>query len=171
MSLNTAQLQYLAEQGMSLDQVIELSKRGDIRSDPTAADRMRRHRAKPKDVTRNVTDEPPIDKDHTPLSDPNGSVAEATGLDPGKQLFDLGPALMVRTAGMTEKQARTYIGKLRSDHGESQALIAVLEALRLNISNPVEWLPKRCKSQAPPGSNRQALYRQADRIQHTDIAA
>jgi len=44
MSLNTAQLEFLAARGMSLADAIELSRLGDVRKDPTAAERKRRQR-------------------------------------------------------------------------------------------------------------------------------
>jgi len=46
MSLNTAQLEYLASRGMSLSDVIELSRLGDKRPDPTNVDRQARYREK-----------------------------------------------------------------------------------------------------------------------------
>lgn len=167
----------LAQSGLDATQIalmMELMAAIAVEGRPAADPQATRRRANDRDRKRRLrnsaesADEPPIDKDHTPLSDPNGSVAEATGqveIDPAKQLFDLGIDLMVRTEGMTDKQARSYIGGLRKDHGEANALTAVIEARLKNISRPAEWLVKRCKSQGPPGSNRQALYRQADRIQ------
>lgn len=65
MSLNTAQLEYLASKGMSLSDAIELSRLGDIRKDPTAAARQQRKREKDRaarDVSRrDVTRDPPND--------------------------------------------------------------------------------------------------------------
>ena len=84
MSLNTAQLEYLEAKGLSFKEAIELSRLGDIRKDPTAADRMARHRAKRKgdDVTRNVTGEPPNDNISNPpvpsLANANSVVKRAT---------------------------------------------------------------------------------------------
>ncbi|QPI73916.1 hypothetical protein [Sphingobium sp. Cam5-1] len=68
MSLNTAQLEYLASKGLSLSDAVELSRLGDIRKDPTAAARQQRRRDKDKaeKVTRDasrrdVTRDPPND--------------------------------------------------------------------------------------------------------------
>jgi len=167
MSLNTAQLEYLSEMGLSLADVVELSRLGD--GEPSsAAVRQKRYRDKKRnerDATRDVT--PPPIEDHTPPSEAKASVAEATGgeqIDPAKQLFDLGIELMMRTEAMTEKQARNYIGGLRKDHGELSALQAVIEARMKNISRPVEWLPKRCKAHGPPSGNLDQLFKSANKF-------
>lgn len=56
MSLNAATLRLLAEKGLSATDIAEVAEAMEVRRDPTAAERMRRHRAK-KAVTRNVTGE------------------------------------------------------------------------------------------------------------------
>lgn len=52
MSLNTAQLEYLAAKGLTLEEVVALSRLGDVRSDPTAAERKARQRAREKEAVR-----------------------------------------------------------------------------------------------------------------------
>jgi uncharacterized protein YdaU (DUF1376 family) len=73
------------------------------------------------------------------------SVSGETGAkppDPIKQMFDLGIDVLTAT-GITEKQARSYVGKLRKDHDDGDVLSALTECRVRSISNPVEWLPKR----------------------------
>lgn len=70
MSLNTAQLEFLASRGLSIADAIELSRLGDVRKDPTAAERQRRRRDKVKaerDMSRRdvtVTKENPPQTPH-----------------------------------------------------------------------------------------------------------
>ena len=70
MSLNTAQLEYLASLGLSIQDVVELSRLGDVRKDPTAAERKQRQREKERDMSqRDVTRDtplPPLDKEKSP---------------------------------------------------------------------------------------------------------
>lgn len=70
MSLNAQALRLLAEKGLTASDIAELAEALEVRRDPTAAERMRRMRARRAErvtVTRNVTDEhPPIDNIHTP---------------------------------------------------------------------------------------------------------
>jgi len=163
MSLNTAQLEYLHAKGLSFAEAIEVSRLGDMRKDPTAAERMRRHRAKAKPVTRNVTGEPPIDNIHTP-SVSDETVGKPTADDPIKQIFDIGVGLLT-AAGSKNSDARSYLGKLRKDFGDGATLVALIECRQKSISNPLEWLPKRLRGGAPPtpGNDRDELIRQAHR--------
>jgi hypothetical protein len=110
MSLNAATLRLLAEKGLSATDIVEVAEAMEVRRDPTAAERMRRHRAKnaAKPVTRNVTVEryavtppydnntstPPVpqspDGDCPPLAEKVVSawnaMATANGLDPARKL-------------------------------------------------------------------------------------
>lgn len=61
MSLNADAIAYLASKGLSLEEVVEFARLQERRSDPTAAERKRRQRAKDmshRDVTRDI----PADK-------------------------------------------------------------------------------------------------------------
>lgn len=71
MSLNTAQLEFLAAKGLTIAEVVELSRLGDTRKDPTAAERKRRQRERDRDmshrdVTRDTPLSPSLDKENTP---------------------------------------------------------------------------------------------------------
>lgn len=77
------------------------------------------------------------------LSDGKPS-AEGSG-DPVKDLFDLGVSILT-SAGSTEKQARSLIGKWRAGgKNDAKVLVALLECRTKLISEPVEWLTKRLK--------------------------
>jgi uncharacterized protein YdaU (DUF1376 family) len=82
----------------------------------------------------------------TPTSeDKESSAAEPLQIDPVKELFDLGLAILT-TAGTPEKQARSLIGKWRKAKGDGEVLTALVDCRSKGISEPVEWLEKRFKS-------------------------
>ena len=59
MGLNAQAIRLLAEKGLTASDIAELAEMLEVRRDPTAAERMRRYRAKKEEgvtVTRNVTD-------------------------------------------------------------------------------------------------------------------
>lgn len=61
MSLNAAAIALMRDKGLTLDDVVEIATAMETRRDPTAADRMARHRAKKATkVTRNVTPNTPL---------------------------------------------------------------------------------------------------------------
>src|ERR1051325_5722776 len=74
MSLNAQALRLLAEKGLTASDIAELAEALEVRRDPTAAERMRRYRAKKEErvtVTRNVTVEP----------SPNDNILTPSGFD------------------------------------------------------------------------------------------
>ncbi len=74
-----------------------------------------------------------------------GSVPIGTGGEPPdvpKMIFDLGVRLLTE-AGSKPTHARSLLGKWRRDFGDSGVLVALTDCQAKNISNPVEWLPKR----------------------------
>jgi uncharacterized protein YdaU (DUF1376 family) len=73
--------------------------------------------------------------------------AEAPQMDPVKELFDLGVALLVE-AGRGKREARSLIGKWRKAKGGNGAadalvLAALLDCRARSISDPVAWLEQR----------------------------
>lgn len=62
--------------------------------------------------------------------------------DPVKELFDLGVAILVE-AGVDERQARSFVGKLRKTKTDAEVMQALLECRAKAISEPIEWLTKR----------------------------
>lgn len=68
MNFNAAALRLMLAKGLSLGDVVEIAEANERRSDPTAADRMRRYRER-KSVTRNVTrNAPPNDNSNPPVA-------------------------------------------------------------------------------------------------------
>lgn len=62
--------------------------------------------------------------------------------DPVKELFDIGVSILT-SAGSTEKQARSLIGKWRKAKSDGDVLTGLLDCRARAISDPVEWLTKR----------------------------
>jgi len=75
-SLNADTIEFLLSKGLTGADLLEVARRSERRSDPTAAERMRNMRARKKAgrVTRNVTNEPPNDNTLTPVPEANASV-------------------------------------------------------------------------------------------------
>lgn len=110
-----------------------------------------------KRLNRDATDvEAPLQRDvketSTPTPDPltidksmDGKPSNNGPEDPVKNLFDLG-ILILTSAGNTEKQARSLIGKWREGgKRDAEVLVALMECRTKLISEPVEWLTKRLK--------------------------
>lgn len=66
--------------------------------------------------------------------------------DPVKILFDTGIAVLT-TAGKSETQARSLIGKWRKEKGDAEVMAAFFDCRSHYppVSEPVEWLTKRLK--------------------------
>jgi hypothetical protein len=65
--------------------------------------------------------------------------------DPVKDLIDMGVALLTET-GLTERNARSLIGKWRKGRDVSEIALAFADCRTKAIANPVEWLERRLKS-------------------------
>lgn len=80
------------------------------------------------------------------ISISNSSVSKDTGaeapIDPVKELFDAGVALLTST-GTSPSQARSLIGKWRKEQGEAAVLAAIVAARDHGVSSPVEWISAR----------------------------
>jgi hypothetical protein len=102
----------------------------------TSTDRVKRFRQRSKPVP-----ETPPETD----TDTDSSVDKSTGgaaADPVKELFDVGVSVLT-SAGSTEKQARSLIGKWRKDNSDGEVLTALIDCRTRAIAEPVEWLTKR----------------------------
>jgi len=91
----------------------------------------------------------PLQRTHNENSTPTPtptSVSKDTGAeappDPVKDLFDTGVALLTGS-GTRPSQARSLIGKWRKDHGDAQALAAIVAARDHGVSSPVDWITAR----------------------------
>ena len=76
------------------------------------------------------------------------TITNVMGVPPAdivKAIFDSGLALL-RNAGHDERASRSIIGRWRKQGGDGLVLQSITEATARNISNPVEWMPKRLKA-------------------------
>ena len=96
----------------------------------------------------NQTDQ--LTTNHSPITNsvPNGTGADAP-VDPVKALFDAGVDLLTK-AGTTPQNARSLIGKWRSDYGNEAAMAAIGAANIAKVSEPVEWVTKYLANHAKP---------------------
>jgi hypothetical protein len=138
MSLNAAALRLLAEKGLTAADIVELAEVLEVRRDPTAAARMRRHRAKKAGkgedtvtVTRNVTpvtaDAPPNDIYSNPPrnpSEPNGS--EPPFAEKVVSEWNAGPGSRgARKAQKLDAARRKQLAARIREHGEDGVLAAI----------------------------------------------
>ena len=65
----------------------------------------------------------------------------AKPVDPVKLIFDKGVALLT-AAGSDDPSARSFLGKLRREHGDVKVLAALVRAESEHPTSPVEWLTK-----------------------------
>lgn len=66
--MNAATLRILIEKGLSPEDILAVAEAMEKKADPTNAERQARHRARRKRNAVTVTQSPPIDNNHTPLS-------------------------------------------------------------------------------------------------------
>lgn len=102
----------------------------------------------------------------------SNSVAKATGdkspLSPDEIIFGYGVPLLT-SAGVADKQARSFLGGLRKSHGDEALVNALRECVRAKPLQPLEWLakvlppegikPKLNKQEALEASNRAVVDR------------
>ncbi len=73
----------------------------------------------------------------------NSSVPNGTGgkppLTPDEIIFGYGVP-MLTTAGIPEKQARSFLGGLRKGHGDESLIDALRECIKVKPLQPLEWL-------------------------------
>lgn len=102
----------------------------------------------------------------------SNSVAKATGdkspMSPDEIIFGYGVPLLT-SAGVADKQARSFLGGLRKSHGDEALVNALRECVRAKPLQPLEWLakvlppdgikPKLNKQEALEASNRAVVER------------
>lgn len=95
LSLNAATIEFLLEKGLTGDDLLEVARRSEVRSDPTAAQRMARYREKKaaengatRNVTRSRVKSAPKDNTQTPVLTPVEANASTTprGRDRGSKI-------------------------------------------------------------------------------------
>ena len=72
-------------------------------------------------------------------------------MSPDEIIFGYGVPLLVN-AGTADKQARSFLGKLRKAHGDDTVVNTLRQCLRAKPLQPLEWLAKALPpaAQAPP---------------------
>lgn len=102
----------------------------------------------------------------------SNSVAKATGdkspMSTDEIIFGYGVPLLT-SAGVADKQARSFLGGLRKSHGDEALVNALRECVRAKPLQPLEWLakvlppdgikPKLNKQEALEASNRAVVER------------
>lgn len=111
---------------------------------------------------------------HKPITNNHSSVAKATGgkppkvTDPNEIIFGYGVPLLV-SASVPEKQARSFLGGLRKNHGDEAVINALRDCMTDKPLQPLEWLaaalppagtaPKRNKQEQLEDENRAVVER------------
>jgi hypothetical protein len=155
----------LRDKGLIIDgRIAQWAKRQPKREDEGAAERQRRHRAeKPKNggnppsggkqgtpddttpgerhaMSRNVTPDTDKIREDTSVANATGTVVPHPAADFCKAIFDSGVALLT-ASGMTERNARGHLGRLRAKLNDDPAMLTILrEAEIAQHSDPAAWL-------------------------------
>ncbi len=82
------------------------------------------------------------------------SVATATegdAVDPAKAVWDAGVKILGES-GVSDRQARSFVGKLRKDHPgqDSQILSAIMDCGRAGAVDPIPWITARLRPATQP---------------------
>lgn len=80
-----------------------------------------------------------------------------------KTIFDMGLALLA-ASGHDERASRSIVGRWRKTAGDGQVLQALIDCQAKNITNPVEWVPKRLANTSIQKSEMDLLLEQSDRF-------
>lgn len=94
------------------------------------------------------------------------SIPNGMGVPPAdivKTIFDMGIALLA-ASGHDERASRSIVGRWRKTAGDGQVLQALLDCQSRNITNPVEWVPKRLSNSGSQKSELDVLLEQSDRF-------
>lgn len=130
--------------------IIDAKKRRKASEDGKKGGNPKLCKNKENDETLKGEDKPPLNGEAKPQKpEARYSVDKSTGgeppanlQDPVKELFDIGVSILT-SAGSTEKQARSLIGKWRKAKSDGDVLTGLLDCRARAISDPVEWLTKR----------------------------
>jgi hypothetical protein len=98
-------------------------------------------------------------------SSPSGNTSEAKAsgavsakpprvTDPDEIIFGYGVPLLV-SAGSEEKHARSFLGKLRKDHGDTRVVDALRDCVKAKPLQPLEWLAGALPPKGKSSMNRQ----------------
>lgn len=175
--MNSDALAFLADKGLSLDEIIQFARLSERKADPTNAERQARHRAKrraAKDdgVTRysnGVT--PPNDKGSNPPDDlPSEAKAslpqrgKATRLpddwEPAPLTGETAAMVAPWPVGMIERELSKFKNYWKSASGRKAAKVDWQAAWRFWLTNADDWKPKNDRQQQRnPASTVDAVQR------------
>jgi hypothetical protein len=132
MTLTTAALAVLVSKGLSAADILEVAHALDVRKDPTAAERMRRHRAKKasEGVTRNVTvpvtHEPPNDIYSNPQIPCEANASQPPIAEKLVSEWNAGPgAKGARKATRLDASRKALLKARLRDHSEAELFRAM----------------------------------------------
>ena len=118
----------------------------------------------PLKTTLQVSEKPPPSSSSSSspsgYSDPDGSDAagvkpDKPAMEPDEIIFGYGVPLLVN-AGSTDKAARSFLGGLRKQHGDTTVIDKLRECFRAKPLQPLEWLA----AALPPGGAKPAENKQ-----------
>jgi uncharacterized protein YdaU (DUF1376 family) len=78
-----------------------------------------------------------------------------TEMQPDEIIFGYGVPLLVQ-AGTADKQARSFLGKLRKAHGDKAVIDALRQCFKAKPLQPLEWLAKALPPAVPKQTQEQA---------------
>ncbi|HQV16214.1 MAG TPA: hypothetical protein PK620_14950, partial [Denitromonas sp.] len=132
-----------------------------------AAARQKRYRERQKsensdvtrDVTRDVTVTHRVEKSREEIKP---SVTNVTGAaqpitDPAEIIFGYGVPLLT-ASGSTDKQARSFLGGLRKQHGDAALIDKLRDCLKEKPLQPVEWLAAALPPKGGHGKSRHSGF-------------
>ena len=106
---------------------------------------------KPSGFLKETHDEPSAKAPQSPVTtEPNGSGASAPIADP---IWHTGLSFLTRK-GVPEKQARSFLGKLKQAVGDMAAGALLAQAETDDITDPVPWLQAKAQAQGNHHANR-----------------
>ena len=170
MNLNSAALKLMVSKGLTLQDVADIVEANEQTRDPTAAERMRRMRAKKKggSVTRNVTPEPPNDNILTPGSEAKASspYIAPPGV-PDETWADFLKSPKRKKAGMSQTAYAGICNNLNelAEHGYPPGAMVALAVERGWTTVKLEWV------QNDKRNNSMGRHQPADGLSSTARAA
>lgn len=132
MKLTTEALEVLVAKGLSAADILDVARALDVRRDPTAAERMRRHRAKKvgngvtRNVTQDVTPAPPNEYISNPPEPSEASASLPPLLEKVVSEWNTGPAANgARKATKLDASRKALLRARLRDHGEAELFAAM----------------------------------------------
>lgn len=116
-----------------------------------AAERETKRKENATNRARTVDEAPPVEHEappnHKPLTNNQEPLTNSVSKDTGDKspmtsdeiIFGYGVPLLTN-AGTTDKQARSFLGGLRKNHGDQAVVDALRDCLRAKPLQPLEWL-------------------------------